>query len=451
MVRKTIAPSTLQEYVQNLAKKEKCSFGLIIGQPADEKDYILHFARTSLNTTEQQTNQNISKVSQIPELSVADHAMHTTRMLPGGLYILGLFFITEENIFKPINKKLITILQHVQAQLGNSPWLYGNHANSNERIIVHFNNKGSSFEAHTVNINSGSMHPVNFTFSEKEMQWCQLECKFDFNNLMKPVVKEKNATSLKNQLKTITGSLNTSLKSAVFIFDGQLVNSSDMIDCKHKTRRLSKILHQEDDITEDHKIINVALLLPTTSKIMPEMDITDNAGSIRILGHIASSVWLHPNTTFEVASRAIIEDIVRSFQSRLIMHFDSLTEGEGGFLNDTCSLHEPPRRVQIPLPHGNVSLSDYLFPGEGAQEAQMSFQDVLDVQIATKHAIKDPEGQADLSVYYSEMASRDSNDLPLPSLPTDTNKFMYLLGAGVSIGVLLISLFIHFLREYNIL
>lgn len=61
---------------------------------------------------------------------------------------------------------------------------------------------------------------------------------------------------------------------------------------------------------------------------------------------------------------------------------------------DTCSLHEPPRRVQIPLPHGNVSLSDYLFPGEGAQEAQMSFQDVLDVQIATKHAIKDPEGQA---------------------------------------------------------
>lgn len=70
-----------------------------------------------------------------------------------------------------------------------------------------------------------------------------------------------------------------------------------------------------------------------TSKIMPEMDITENAGSIRILGHIASSVWLHPSTTFEVASRAIIEDIVRSFQSRLIMHFDSLTEGEGGFLN----------------------------------------------------------------------------------------------------------------------
>lgn len=39
-----------------------------------------------------------------------------------------------------------------------------------------------------------------------------------------------------------------------------------MIDCKHKTRRLSKIIHQEDDITEDHKIINVALLLPTVSK-----------------------------------------------------------------------------------------------------------------------------------------------------------------------------------------
>lgn len=49
MVRKTIAPSTLQEYVQNLAKKEKCSFGLIIGQVRINVRNICSPNKSSLN------------------------------------------------------------------------------------------------------------------------------------------------------------------------------------------------------------------------------------------------------------------------------------------------------------------------------------------------------------------------------------------------------------------
>lgn len=50
------------------------------------------------------------------------------------------------------------------------------------------------------------------------------------------------------------------------------------------------------------------------------------------------------------------------------------------FILETVTLHEPPRRVLVQLPRNKVTLSDYLFPGEGTQEALMSLQELLDIQ-----------------------------------------------------------------------
>lgn len=61
---------------------------------------------------------------------------------------------------------------------------------------------------------------------------------------------------------------------------------------------------------------------------------------------------------------------------------------------DTNSVHEPPRRVLVSLPQNKVALSDYLFPGEGPQEAQISLQEMLDITVREHDDIKDIEGQA---------------------------------------------------------
>ena len=58
------------------------------------------------------------------------------------------------------------------------------------------------------------------------------------------------------------------------------------------------------------------------------------------------------------------------------------------------TLHEPPRRVLVELPHNKVTLSDYLFPGEGAQEALFSLQELLDLQVQEGNVEKDLELQA---------------------------------------------------------
>lgn len=42
-------------------------------------------------------------------------------------------------------------------------------------------------------------------------------------------------------------------------------------------------------------------------------------------------------------------------------------------------LHEPPRRVLAPLPYSPISVSDYLFPGEGPADSLASLADLLDL------------------------------------------------------------------------
>lgn len=79
------------------------------------------------------------------------------------------------------------------------------------------------------------------------------------------------------------------------------------------------------------------------------------------------------------------------------------------FCADTNSVHEPPRRVLVSLPDSTITLSDYLFPGEGPQEAQISLQEMLDIRVNENDDIKDVEGQAgmcaDFHVFYQAFSN----------------------------------------------
>lgn len=69
-----------------------------------------------------------------------------------------------------------------------------------------------------------------------------------------------------------------------------------------------------------------------------------------------------------------------------IVHFITFSEN--------ITLHEPPRRVLIALPESKVTLSDYLFPGEGPQEALLSLQELLDLEVQESNVQKDIEFEA---------------------------------------------------------
>lgn len=70
-------------------------------------------------------------------------------------------------------------------------------------------------------------------------------------------------------------------------------------------------------------------------------------------------------------------------------------------------LHEPPRRVLAPLPYSPISVSDYLFPGEGPADSLASLADLLDLGTLL---------EGDVQVYFIDFFfSSFSSCLPLPA------------------------------------
>lgn len=63
------------------------------------------------------------------------------------------------------------------------------------------------------------------------------------------------------------------------------------------------------------------------------------------------------------------------------------------FFSENITLHEPPRRVLVELPQNKVSLSDYLFPGEGPQESLVLLKELLDLEVSENQVQKDVERQ----------------------------------------------------------
>ncbi|XP_017773170.1 PREDICTED: protein odr-4 homolog [Nicrophorus vespilloides] len=437
MVRVAVADSDLLDYLSNLNSSKTCTIGLILGQSMGKKDFVVHLAKTMPTLTEK-TATAFKNIADIPDGVVADHAKHTTRMLPGGIYILGIFLVTEEHVLNPLSAKVKSILRHMHSTLSKHELLYGKSAENAEQLVLHYNKKSNTYTATTYCLESSTCTPAEFNFNSKDLAWEHLECFYEVNETV--LITDRNL-SIKDELKKIARKINNCLRTGIYLFNGQVRSKEDSLVILKKMKMSKAELTDAED-----KPVSVSILMPlncTSSIINAE---TVNAkGFLKITGLICSNVWLHPKYNFKKASDAIHEDIIRSLTSRLSMHFDSLTEGEGNY-NDSSSIHEPPRRVLIPLSGSKVMLTDYLFPGEGVEETVLSLQDILDITIQTKSAIKDVEGPVDLAEYYNEMSEGGSNEV-LPNMAADTNKFMYIIGTAIALLVLILSLLVHFLKD----
>lgn len=112
---------------------------------------------------------------------------------------------------------------------------------------------------------------------------------------------------------------------------------------------------------------------------------------------------MNPKSTVEIASNAVVQDIMRSLASRLDMHWDSLTEEEDS--EDINTIHEPPRRVFIPISNTELTVSDYLFPGESSPDLLAPLKDLLGISSVNLKDVEDIEGQAGREMHQNKNSS----------------------------------------------
>nr|CAG4647321.1 EOG090X0BI6 [Megafenestra aurita] len=406
MGRTVIAEDGIEQYVASLATNKELMVGLIFGQEISaQKSCVIHLARTPEPITEEDENEEgttsdsrtissnkTNKSSEdFDDALVLDHARQVMRALPGGITILGVFIVSGLDPFQNtvMNNRLRKLLTSIDVTIGKSSVTVRQQLTC-ERIGLHICNTTMKYTCKTIDIDSpiASPKPADWKFiSAAGSPWIELQCSLNVEFFI-ALSDSESAGTLRQQLETGIDLYSRAVKQCICLIDGKIPVDSDLLDdtSAEKGSGKKKSKHQTNS-EERIKTLNVQILIP---EVEVNHEKHECSSELKFGGQMCIKGYVHGKATVREACQVLKEDILRSLWARCDMHCDSLIgEEQRGQPDVKAVLHEPPRRVLAPLPFSPISVSDYLFPGEGPADSLTSLADLLDLGTLLEGDVQD--------------------------------------------------------------
>ncbi|XP_071455239.1 protein odr-4 homolog [Hetaerina americana] len=434
MGRTVVLEENLIPYISKFASPNAYAVGLILGQSAGQRDYIVHFARTprpakedieeeSIETNpfgdkeKETTEKPITSMKDLEENWVADHAKHVTRMLPGGMWVLGIFTVGKSDPYEDSSdrNRVRCALVQIREHFVKHSYLHGD-GPSSEKLALHYNTVSQKIVCRSVDLNSTMFRPADLKIHSSPTKWHHLECHMGFDQWF-PLPQSSSVRPLKRLIMDIVGNISKEIECAQCLIEGEPRDASDPVEgiggdsqdeeviIAPRRKNKGSLSPQASPAKKNTLPLEVNLFMPCNASedCNDSSGVTtiDCCGEVRLVGVLACRVFLHQKATVEEAEKAVKTDIMRSLYSRLEMHWDSLIEEEQGCPEDRLTLHEPPRKVLVSLPawNGRVELLEYIFPGEGPSEALISLRELLSLNVESSAVHECVEPAADASEF----------------------------------------------------
>uniref|UniRef100_A0A182JUT7 Protein odr-4 homolog n=1 Tax=Anopheles christyi TaxID=43041 RepID=A0A182JUT7_9DIPT len=374
MGRSVLCESFVEDYLRQLSRKAGVCMGLLIGQPsAGGKDYIVHASRI----TEDETSDDSQKLN---ATVAAQHALDATRMLPGGMYVMGIFVIHPKNVFQEtaLLSSIKFILMSMKATFDANPLIMGTceELEKGEKLVLHYSSGSKAHVCKTVSLaaENPTILPCDWKFVERLTTWHKLNVFFETDEVyplksrsgQEQYDTEANLTDCAKKLKE-------QLMEAKILFDGAPKLGADTVEGVLTMKNQEKFLAN--------------VYLPTSAELSTnEAKIEQFAGTLKFDGIVSSQIYIHSRCTFSEAERFIVTDIVRSLMSRIQIHCDSLVQTEDT-PQDKITLNELPRRIYFPVRSQGgfpVQFCDYLFPEESVETPLVRIKEMLDISVTAR-------------------------------------------------------------------
>ncbi|KAK7410432.1 hypothetical protein VNO78_01213 [Psophocarpus tetragonolobus] len=328
---------------------------------------------------------------------VAEHARQVSRMLVGGMKVLGLYVWVSDAAFK---NSTLMLGQTVKGVADAAPVL---EADWDERLLLHichaprrWNCRNCSLSS---NITSSSLRPCDFKMGKVLTSLQTFKCLHSFN-LRLPIFRDS-----KSKFQT----LSDVLRHAISVHAKELAGAMALID--------GKLVVERDSYSSDG-VHEVELLLPFLNNTSIEAcSKGDVVGVLSFSGLICSFAYLNSKEPISQAISDIKGDIITSLQSRLDIICDEVdvdsgnNHDVGGQVDNEISAEKPvpllvlhllrkgckllfPRRVFAPWVSG-VYVCDYLQPSETVEVLKDHCMELLSMKAPTDVSkILEPEKEA---------------------------------------------------------
>uniref|UniRef100_A0A8D0AZR4 Protein odr-4 homolog n=1 Tax=Sander lucioperca TaxID=283035 RepID=A0A8D0AZR4_SANLU len=297
MGRSYIVEDAVEGYLSKLCEQQAGSItGLLIGQSSTQRDFVVTATRTP------QKEESAAAAGNSPDKEwVIEHARQVSRMLPGGLSVLGVFIITDTDS----KDTLTTVRQLVFAveNLISSEHLW-NPADDDvtDCVTLHVNPKTRKTFCRTFDVKDpkSMAKPADWKYQSGVCSsWSMVSCCINVDMLV-PLPDNRTGTE----------SMDTSLKEELKVWAHQLESGVCLIDGK----KLAEDTELTGGQVDDQRLTDV---------------VQRCGGSVSIRGAIHSRAYLHSNKPkVKLAEKLLKRDVVSTVATRVQMLLEELLTSE---------------------------------------------------------------------------------------------------------------------------
>ncbi|KAM6918493.1 protein odr-4 homolog [Xenentodon cancila] len=371
MGRVYLVEDAVEGYLSKLCSQQASqATGLIIGQSSVQRDFVVMAAQTPQKESPSVAGKSLDKEW------ISEHARQVSRMLPGGLSVLGVFIITDSDA-----KDTLAILRQLvfsAEQLISSEHLW-NPADDDitDCVTLHINPKTRKTVCRTFDLKDPKSvaKPADWKYQSRVCSsWATVSCWLTVD-LLVPLPENRTSTEgmdkcLKEGLRDWT----QRIENGVFLIDG---------------KKLGDNLELTEGQKRNVRQVYTAQMLITPDEQKMAGVVQRCGGSVSIRGAIHSRAYLHSNKPkAKQAEKLLKRDAVSTVATRVQMLLEELLTSDKGSKGGSRDMKQTeqfslPRRIFCPVKAaGLLSVCDYQFSDEGLSEMTDRLKEMLDIDAA---------------------------------------------------------------------
>ncbi|XP_008695195.1 protein odr-4 homolog isoform X1 [Ursus maritimus] len=455
MGRTYIVEETVGQYLSNINLQGKAFVsGLLIGQCSSQKDYVILATRTP---PKEEQNENLkhqqkAKLDNLDEEWATEHANQVSRMLPGGLLVLGVFIITTLEMGNDFQNALRRLVFAMEKSMNKRRLWNFTEEEISERVTLHICSSTKKIFCRTYDIHDpkSSAKPADWKYQNGlSTSWLSLECTVHIN-IHIPLSTTSVSYTLEKNTKNGLARWAKQIENGVYLINGQVKDEDcDLLEGQKKSSRGNV---QATSHSFDVKVLT-QLLLNSDRRSTATVQIC--SGSVNLKGAVKCRAYIHSNKPkVKDAVQAMKRDILNTVADRCEMLFEDLLLNEIPEKKDSeKEFHILPHRVFVPIPGSSVMLCDYKFGDESAEEMRDHFIEMLDHMIQIEDLETAEEiNTACMSYSVNTEASLDNTDDEQPKQPMKTTMILKIqqnIGviAAVAVAVLAAGISFHYFSD----
>uniref|UniRef100_A0A8C8I8I8 Protein odr-4 homolog n=1 Tax=Oncorhynchus tshawytscha TaxID=74940 RepID=A0A8C8I8I8_ONCTS len=197
MGRGYIVEDVVEKYLSNLSVPgASCVTGLLIGQSSSQRDFVVLAVRTPQKDTEGQGSPSVSRgagnsLEYLDVEWVTEHARQVSRMLPGGMSVIGVFLVTPPELSKEAQNTLRRLIFAVDKHISKGRLWSLTEEDVTEKVTLHICSKTRKVVCRTYDVRDpkSSAKPADWKYQSGVCtSWPLLTCSVGLN-LVFPVLE----------------------------------------------------------------------------------------------------------------------------------------------------------------------------------------------------------------------------------------------------------------------